>query len=277
LAALKPIDEGKAVLFKVDSLQQSIIDNKKEAIEISMQQINEQLALLDTAIVQQDSLAIVAAIAAIENEKGDIEPLILSTDSLLSLITANRIVSTNSVANANASLAATIQIEDNEKKVNEIYLATLARDVFEFTTDQMQDLYDIASQCPLAGGQAVYRACSLYALADKNTFFNNFTICEAAGYAMRKPEKAKGKLVVNKIKIYPNPTNESATLEYNLPGVDEVQLTLMGITGQLIKVEIIKGDKGAHTFSTKDMKSGVYQYKVSSNAGNAFGKLIIIR
>jgi hypothetical protein len=181
------------------------------------------------------------------------------------------------MSGGNAALAATVQIEDNEKKVNEIYLATVAKDVFEFTTDQMQELYAIASQCPLAGGQAVYRARSLYSLADKNTFFNNFAICEAAGYAMRKPEKTKSKLGANQIKIYPNPANESATLEYNLPGVDEVQLTLMGITGQLIKVEIIKGDKGWHTFSTKDMKPGAYQYKVSSSTGNTFGKLIIIR
>ncbi|OQB63839.1 MAG: hypothetical protein BWX95_00870 [Bacteroidetes bacterium ADurb.Bin141] len=165
-----------------------------------------------------------------------------------------------------------------QKMINEIYLSTVAKDVLEFTNDQIQDLYAIASQCPLAGGQAVYRARSLYALADKNTFFNNFTVCEAAGYAMRKAVTPKSKLpIAGKIKIYPNPASESATLEYNLPGVDEVQLTLMGITGQLIKVEIIKGDKGAHTFSTKDMKPGAYQYKVSSSAGNTFGKLIIIR
>ncbi|MEZ5068916.1 MAG: hypothetical protein R2847_10710 [Bacteroidia bacterium] len=31
--------------------------------------------------------------------------------------------------------------------------------------------------------------------------------------------------IAGKIKIYPNPASESATLEYNLPGVDEVQLT----------------------------------------------------
>jgi hypothetical protein len=129
----------------------------------------------------------------------------------------------------------------------------------------------------MSGGNSVFAARALYALADKNTFFNNFTICEAAGYAMRKSEKTKSKSGANQIKIYPNPANESATLEYNLPGIDEVQLTLMGITGQLIKVEIIKGDKGLHTFSTKDMKPGAYQYKVSSSAGNTFGKLIIIR
>ncbi|MCB0849673.1 MAG: hypothetical protein KDC20_07975, partial [Bacteroidetes bacterium] len=63
-----------------------------------------------------------------------------------------------------------------QKMINEIYLSTVAKDVLEFTNDQIQDLYAIASQCPLAGGQAVYRARSLYALADKNTFFNNFTV-----------------------------------------------------------------------------------------------------
>gem|GEM_PF-1228154 len=278
LAALKPIDEGKSVLFNVDSLQQAWLAAKRQAMDLSAEIINEQLMLLDTAIVQQDSAAIVAALTALDNETAVLEGLNLYSDSLLSLIASNRIAAAAAISNMNAALVATIQIEDNEKKVNEIYLATLAKDVFEFTNDQMQDLYAIASQCPLAGGQAVYKARALYALTDKKEFFNNFAICEAAGYAMRKAVTTKSKLpIAGTIKIYPNPASESATLEYNLPGVDEVQLTLMGITGQLIKVEIIKGDKGAHTFSTKDMKPGVYQYKVSSSAGNTFGKLIIIR
>ncbi|KXK47168.1 MAG: hypothetical protein UZ10_BCD003000563, partial [Bacteroidetes bacterium OLB10] len=278
LAALKPIDEGKSVLFNVDSLQQAWLAAKRQAMNLSAEAINEQLMLLDTAIVQQDSAAIAAAITAVNNETAVLEGLNLSSDSLLSLIAANRTAAATTLANTNAALAVTVQIEDNEKKVNEIYLSTVAKDVLEFTNDQIQDLYAIASQCPLAGGQAVYKARALYALTDKKEFFNNFAICEAAGYAMRKAVTPKSKLpAANKVKIYPNPASESATLEYNLPGVDEVQLTLMGITGQLIKVEIIKGDKGAHTFSTKDMKPGAYQYKVSSSAGNAFGKLIIIR
>src|SRR5690606_10442037 len=155
-------------------LQQAWLAAKRQAMNLSAEAINEQLMLLDTAIVQQDSAAIAAAITAVNNETAVLEGLNLSSDSLLSLIAANRTAAATTLANTNAALAVTVQIEDNEKKVNEIYLSTVAKDVLEFTNDQIQDLYAIASQCPLAGGQAVYKARALYALTDKKEFFNNF-------------------------------------------------------------------------------------------------------
>jgi hypothetical protein len=278
LAALKPIDEGKSVLFNVDSLQQAWLAAKRQVMDLSTETINGQLIMLDTAIVQQDSAAIAAAITALDNEKAALEPIITSADSLADYIAADRIVAATAIKGSNAALAATLQIEDNEKKVNEIYLATVAKDVFEFTNDQMQELYAIASQCPLAGGQAVYRARSLYALADKNTFFNNFTICEAAGYAMRKPEKTKSKSGANQIKIYPNPANESATLEYNLPGVDEARFMILTTTGQQLMNIKLQGGKMTYTFSTTFLRPGVYQYcLIGNNGGVDNGKLIIVR
>ncbi|MCC6575706.1 MAG: hypothetical protein IT228_00025, partial [Flavobacteriales bacterium] len=45
-------------------------------------------------------------------------------------------------------------IEANEKAVNEVYLATIGKDVDGFTTTQANDLFAIANQCPMVGGNA---------------------------------------------------------------------------------------------------------------------------
>ncbi len=166
-----------------------------------------------------------------------------------------------------------------QKMINEIYLSTVAKDVFEFTNDQIQDLYAIASQCPLAGGQAVYKARALYALTDKKEFFNNFAICEAAGYAMRKAVTTKSKLpIAGTIKIYPNPTDRAATLEYALPGEDNISFEVMTSAGQVLEITKLESNEGSYTFSTAKLAPGIYYYRVKSNKGIAgYGKLAIIR
>lgn len=59
-------------------------------------------------------------------------------------------------------------IETNDRIVNDIYLATMGKDVDEFTASQTSTLFDIANQCPMLGGNAVYRARALYSwIADK--------------------------------------------------------------------------------------------------------------
>ncbi len=44
------------------------------------------------------------------------------------------------------------------KMVNEIYLSTVAKGITIFNSTQITQLSNIAHQCPLTGGRAVYRA-----------------------------------------------------------------------------------------------------------------------
>lgn len=63
--------------------------------------------------------------------------------------------------------------EENEQIVNDIYLETVALGNQNFTTRQIEILYDIAHQCPEIGGTSVYRARSIYALIDFDTYDEN--------------------------------------------------------------------------------------------------------
>ena len=130
-------------------------------------------------------------------------------------------------------------------------------------------------QCPMAGGPAVFRARALYALVDDKIMFDDFKICNSASIQLKKAKDAAGQGTF--FKLYPNPANDKATLEYYISETETIKFELMNATGQeLIKVNL-KGGKLSYTFSTKDLKPAVYHYRVVSSKGVENGKLIIVR
>ena len=79
-------------------------------------------------------------------------------------VLATTVLTIGSVKAANATVGTSETIEQNEKQVNNVYLSTIAKSIDGFTADQVSALFDIANQCPMVGGNAVYRARALYAL-----------------------------------------------------------------------------------------------------------------
>ncbi len=58
----------------------------------------------------------------------------------------------------NSNIAVSAVFEDNEKKVNEVYLNSIAKGNADYTADQLAILQFVAGQCPWDGGNAVFRA-----------------------------------------------------------------------------------------------------------------------
>ena len=71
---------------------------------------------------------------------------------------------------------------------------------------------------------------------------------------------------------YPNPFNPSTLIEYDLPSLCEVNLTVYNRTGQLIKdMELGYLNAGRHQKEINlDIASGVYFYRISAVSGNAY-------
>lgn len=180
------------------------------------------------------------------------------------------------VAIDNNALAAATVIEDNEVTVNDIYLSTIARSIYVFTPQQIITLYNIAMQCPLSGGNAVFRARSMYALVDKGVHYDNFTICALEGIAIRKSNVVKNGEY--KASLFPNPADGKATLRYVLNENQTAKFSLHTTTGQFIFELILNAKSNTYTFSTSGLRPGVYHYKIiSAEDGVLNGKLIIVR
>ncbi|MBK8950418.1 MAG: hypothetical protein IPM68_16665 [Flavobacteriales bacterium] len=69
--------------------------------------------------------------------------------------------------------------------MNEIHLATIGKDVDIFSTTQAGALFDIANQCPMIGGNAVFKARSLYWLIDDNYDFDDLLLCLSYGIVVK--------------------------------------------------------------------------------------------
>jgi len=123
------------------------------------------------------------------------------------------------------------------------------------------------------GGNAVFRARSIYALIDKNIHYNDFDICLLAGIAIRK--KAEAQNDSPKLKVYPNPASDKINLEYEIS--ESGNFVLKSSTGQNLFQFILTGGKLKHEFSTKTLAPGVYYYSFLSNHHVDNGKIVIVR
>src|SRR5690606_31880998 len=96
----------------------------------------------------------------------------------------------------------------NQKRVNDIFLATIALDSFELSTSHIAALDSIAWQCPWSGGDAVFQARGMLSIV-RDTVYNDSLLC-----AQQQQYKLAGEgSPAGKLKIYPNPADEVMTIE----------------------------------------------------------------
>lgn len=130
----------------------------------------------------------------------------------------------------------------------------------------------------MAGGNAVFRARALLALAEGYRYYDDRQICNFAGIAIRQAGEGKNNSNKMLAAVHPNPTRDAATLTYNLPNEAEGEFKLTSTTGQELFTVKLQGGKQFYKFSTTQYLPGVYYYALSSNGNTiAYGKLVIIR
>ena len=138
--------------------------------------------------------------------------------------------------------------------------------------------YSIAIQCPLAGGDAVIKARAMYYLIDDSTTFDDRSICNAIGITLRQNNtNVKSITAQPKAKLFPNPTNESATLVYKTDNNCNAQFSITNLFGVQMFLSVLDSKQTSFSFSTKEMLQGVYLYKIKCNEQIIDnGKLVVI-
>jgi hypothetical protein len=83
---------------------------------------------------------------------------------------------------------------------------------------------------------------------------------------------------VHDVSFFPNPASTTANLRFRLEDGQKVKVTINDIVGRevlnLKEENLMQGENGI-TFSTEELPSGVYVYKISSDAGLDMGKFIV--
>lgn len=79
------------------------------------------------------------------------------------------------------------------------------------------------------------------------------------------------------IKIYPNPNMGEFIIEMNILKVQDVEITLFNITGQVIYSEDLKQFKGVYSkrITTKGLSTGVYQLQIKTGYGEVNKKVVV--
>jgi len=132
----------------------------------------------------------------------------------------------------NNSIASNSTWVSNRKAVNRIYLETLAQGIYTATPQQMSDLLIVASQCMLAGGDAVLQARSLYnSFAETPLVIDDSDICDQGNQNRERSAKSSVAHISHPATLIPNPTR------------DAFSLIVKGIViGEMLRVEVVNSN-----------------------------------
>lgn len=271
-AAFKSIDDDQLALYDLDSSVVAQLQANRAQIEGLMALAKEDMAQLDDSTLttgQQQAL-----LTSLNGYRQNIATLTAWNTTALQVAGSSKVLSAEGVKAANAGIATTELIEANEKTVNDIYLATIGKDVDEFTTAQASELFDIASQCPMVGGNAVFKARSLYWLIDDSHDFDDQLLCLPHGIIV----KSVATVEPNALTVVPNPASDEATLVLTKPLDEPGVFVLFDAIGAEVMRYTIPVETPRFAFSTSDLAPALYHYQVRGPAGVlGNGKLTIVR
>jgi hypothetical protein len=150
----------------------------------------------------------------------------------------------------NSNIAVSAVHEDNEKKVNEVYLNSIAKGNADYTADQLAILQFVAGQCPWDGGNAVFRARGMLALVQR-VIINDESMCEAKSlpedYNQGEKTVIEDIFVENDyLKLYPNPAQNYVSIELQSEIDAEIQsVEIFNLNGQKLKSYLNTSAKAA--------------------------------
>jgi hypothetical protein len=181
---------------------------------------------------------------------------------------------TQALVNSNNVLPDNI-IEENQFTFNRIYLPR-CDSAIAYTEEEMIALYDIANQCALEGGNAVYQSRNLLMFIANNVLEFEED-CEDA-YNNSRAVLQTPNLSGREIKLYPNPNNGIMQLECNLTETESGTLIIYDSNGKVVKNYSLSPSAKTVPVNAQSLKQGSYMYEVIINGKKIKrDKLIIIK
>ncbi|MCG8328176.1 MAG: T9SS type A sorting domain-containing protein [Chitinophagales bacterium] len=149
----------------------------------------------------------------------DLLTLDISSESIISNYKSGLLSNLQSIIAVNQQIVTTQVYESNEKTVNDIFLNAIVNQNGVFTAQQLQDLLNIALQCPQTGGMAVYRARGLLPscihIEHEETFDNCFPDSTEGFSSSNLLSNTFDEIDDDKIHIYPNPASGEINIRFN--------------------------------------------------------------
>lgn len=163
--------------------------------------------------------------------------------------------------------------EENQKTVHAIYLATIAKNLSEFTPQQITDLWYVANQCPHAGGRAVHQARAIYKLIDASHFDDDL-LCQLPEERLPANTEESFK---SKFRLFPNPMQANLSISYELPFKQNAILEIVNLHGQKVYERILFSENNQINIRLDHCHPGIYFCKVQQDGQLLYQDKIIIQ
>jgi Secretion system C-terminal sorting domain len=181
----------------------------------------------------------------------------------------------DSVANDNKGIGTVEIYEENEKAVNAIFLATFAKHSLELDSTQKAALEYIASQCPLAGGLAVYQARAMLATMSEPLEYEDDSLCLQVGMVWRYAQQADSEQEKPFMVLVPNPSSGTFTILPSKQFSSKVEVGIYNLAGQCVYSDSFEADSKDYSFDLSNKADGIYFYHIKANQHYYQGKLIL--
>ncbi len=229
-----------------------------------------QIAVIDAAL----SLENPTNLAALTSQKQE-----LLAAMALSVQEANTILAVqgNSQSNIlttlltqNADINPLGQTCDMNQQVTNAGFAQLCTGALtENSTASITTLQNVAAQCPLDGGSAVYEARTILSGLGIEQEYNDAVVCTTNIAPPVDGRNAKPTETVFTLSVVPVPFTDQITVYFSDPNIANAQLRVFNMVGQLITEQPFNGG-GAQSIATEQWPSGMYLVVLE----NTFGKNI---
>ena len=132
-------------------------------------------------------------------------------------------------------------------------------------------LYAIATQCPLTGGLAVFKARAILKELNPNIFYDDAFTCIQSGVVYRKKET-----IEQHCTLYPNPTSGNVTVSYSIPS--SATLIITDAIGRILLHKQIDSQSTSLTIDLSKFQTGLYFYRIANDSDVRYnGKIILTR
>lgn len=202
--AIYSVDDGIAGLFSMNPTTEAQLLSNFEGIGQKM----EKLAQVDSTIYVDGSNATLLQQRQIALQT--INSLTADNIALMQPVMAQRVTNADLMETENNGISVlSSDLPDwNLKEVNRIYLNSVAIGEFSFSGTDKTTLMNIAQQCPLMGGSAVFKARSLLSVVS-DMDFDDVVLCQPTGQRQGEGKNGIAKTVYQ---IFPNPANDLLTI-----------------------------------------------------------------
>jgi parallel beta-helix repeat protein len=190
----------------------------------------------------------------------DLDEIATELQNVVDLYLFGRDTQLSGLVSENNSIFSTTTFEYNEARINAIFIESLLNGDLKLNYPELNTVRNIASQCPISGGPAVYLARSIYSLF-ADTLYLDKQICLEEGILKSKMQKHEEGF---DFVITPNPTSGITRLELNKPLDQDGEILIKNCIGEsVVKVQLAIGINQINLDLTQ-LPSGTYFCTVNS-------------